>query len=401
MKGHILIVADGRSPTALSWIENIQSLGYRVSLISTFPCKPPENLAHFRVIPIAFSKFSRQPDASGSQPRTSVLRTLVKRFLPLFQSLRYVLGPMTLPRYEHIFLQTVEDIQPDLVHALRIPFEGMLGQFTPPKIPFLAATWGNDLTLHAQGSSLMRRWTRRCLQRADGLSSDTHRDVRLAQEWGLSASAFTLVVPGSGGLELEAIRAAKPFNNNPFGIPSNGPRVVNPRGLRPGSVHQDVFFAAIPDVLDVHPGAVFICPGLAGIRQVEAWVDKFDIQQQTFLLPPLTQEQLWALFADSALFVSPSSHDGTPNTLLEAMASGCFPVVGDIESLREWITNEENGILVDPQDPDKLAGAIITALNNRRLRLEASERNLAIIEERAAKSATLPQIDAFYTQFLK
>jgi hypothetical protein len=36
------------------------------------------------------------------------------------------------------------------VHALRIPFEGMLGSYTPAGIPFVAATWGNDLTLHAR-----------------------------------------------------------------------------------------------------------------------------------------------------------------------------------------------------------------------------------------------------------
>ena len=35
--------------------------------------------------------------------------------------------------------------------------------------------------------------------------------------------------------------------------------------------------------------------------------------------------------------VSPSTHDGTPNTLLEGMACGSFPIVGDLESLREWI----------------------------------------------------------------
>ena len=44
-----------------------------------------------------------------------------------------------------------------------------------------------------------------------------------------------------------------------------------------------------------------------------------------------------AVFQGARVAVSPSTHDGTPNTLLEAMSCGSFPVAGDIESLREWI----------------------------------------------------------------
>jgi glycosyltransferase involved in cell wall biosynthesis len=70
------------------------------------------------------------------------------------------------------------------------------------------------------------------------------------------------------------------------------------------------------------------------------------------------------LFRRAAVAVSPSTHDGTPNTLLEAMACGCFPVAGDLESLREWINPDVNGLLVDPGDPHALADAILTALEH-------------------------------------
>lgn len=67
MNAHILIVADGRSPTTRSWIQHIQSLGYALSLISTYPCEPPESLKHFHVLPIAFSRFSTG-SSEKSQP---------------------------------------------------------------------------------------------------------------------------------------------------------------------------------------------------------------------------------------------------------------------------------------------------------------------------------------------
>lgn len=400
MKFHILVVADGRSPTARSWIKNIQLLGYQVSLISTFPCEPMEGLLHLYNLPVAFSHFSgktNQPKASSSTHR---FKKLLRRFSPFFQKLRYRLGPLTILRFAWTYQRLVKQIEPDLVHALRIPFEGMLGSYTPASIPFLAAIWGNDLTLHASGSYLMKWYTRRCLQRADGLSADTQRDIRLAQQWGFDLNLPSLVVPGSGGLDVPLIQNSVSIDTEQYGIKKSGIWVVNPRGLRPGSVHQDVFFTAVSKVVALRSDVQFICPSLGGKKMAEIWVEKLGIEKQVFLLPQLSQQQLWGLFNHSEIFVSPSSHDGTPNSFLEAIACGCFPIVGDIESLREWIVDEENGLLVDPCNPDELANAIIKAIDHPDLRQKAANLNLTLVNQKASKRATLPKIDDFYQQFL-
>ncbi|MBG0785835.1 MAG: glycosyltransferase family 4 protein [Anaerolineaceae bacterium] len=405
MKAHVLVVADGRSPTALSWIGHLQALDYEVSLASTFPCDPPDGIHSFRVLPVAFSRFSRSgtafPEAGQPEPTLSGIKKWVRRLAPFLQRLRYFLGPVTLWWYRPRFRAFVRDIQPNLVHALRIPYEGMLGAATPRNIPFLVATWGNDLSLHAQGSLWMRMETRRCLKRADGLTSDTQRDTRLAREWGLAESKPTLVVPGSGGLDRSTILETASFDPDAYGIPKDCPWVVNPRGLRPGSVHQDIFFAAIPKVLVHRPDTLFLCPSMGGIMQATTWVQEYQIESQTFLLPRLSQTELWGLYRQAEVFVSPSSHDGTPNTFLEAIACGCFPVVGWIESLSEWIDSGVNGLLIDPEDPDALADAILQALDSPKLQKTAAERNGEIIAARADQHSTRPLIDAFYQRFLQ
>jgi glycosyltransferase involved in cell wall biosynthesis len=404
MSNHILLVADGRSPTAHSWIANLQALGYDVSLVSTFPCTPSAGLLTFYILPVALSRLSNDSPASEQPPassrKTSPIRRMIRRFAPTLQSLRYIIGPLTLIRFALIYRRLVKLINPDLVHALRIPFEGMLGSYTPAGYPFLASSWGNDLTLHADGSYLMRAFTKRCLRRVDGLAADTHRDIRLAREWGLSTAVPTLVVPGSGGLDVDAILAADGFDPSAYGIPTTCDWVVNPRGLRPGSVHQDVFFAAIPAVLAERPHTCFICPSLADNAQAQAWVEQYGLQGSTYLLPKLPQPLLWSLLKRSQVFVSPSSHDGTPNSLLEAMACGTLPVVGDIESMCEWIAPGVNGLLVDPLNPQELAAAICQALEDPNLRQAAADHNLTVVKQRAAQSATRPQIDAFYRQFI-
>jgi glycosyltransferase involved in cell wall biosynthesis len=407
MKAHILVIADGRSPTAQSWIANLQALDYKVSLVSTYFCDSPAGIQDFLVLPVAFNRYAGGGAAENivneKSEHVSATRSLLRRFSPFFLKLRYLIGPLTLKHFAKSYQDFVDRIQPDLVHALRIPFEGMLGSFTPQVIPFLAATWGNDLTLHAKGSPWMRRFTRRCLTRAQGMTSDTQRDIRLARQLGLAEDAPTLVIPGSGGLDLEAILQTNEnlFNPANYGIPTDKAWVVNSRGLRPGSVHHRTFIEAIPKVLAEAPNTVFICPNLAGSKKVKSWANEWEVGESIFLLPHLPQPTLWALLKRSQLFVSPSSHDGTPNSLLEAMACGCYPIAGRIESLEAWITPDANGDLVDPHDSDALAAAIIAALRSADIRLDAAARNQTIIRQSADQNATRPQIDYFYSQFIQ
>jgi glycosyltransferase involved in cell wall biosynthesis len=83
------------------------------------------------------------------------------------------------------------------------------------------------------------------------------------------------------------------------------------------------------------------------------------------------------------------------------MACGCFPVVGDIESLREWITQGENGFLVDPADPQGLADAICEGLQSPKLRDQAQKKNARLIAERAEYHEAMRQATEFYHSLLE
>ncbi len=314
----------------------------------------------------------------------------------MLRLLRYYLGPISLPFYKRRFCSLVAAIQPDLVHALRIPFEGMLSVATPDGIPLVVSTWGNDITLHAHGSFLMALLTRRVLNRADGLITDTKRDIQLGVQWGFRPGKPILTVPGSGGIRLEEIETVPGAESLPEELP-DAPIIVNPRGQRPGSLRQDVFFQAIPLVLRIIPQAVFVCPSLQGDNESERLVDILGIRSNTKLWPRLSQTQLWKLFHASQIFVSPSIHDGTPNSMLETMACGCFPIVGDIESMHEWVQTGINGLLVDATNSHSIADAIVQAISQPALRTMAAKYNAELIIERAAYLPNMARVERFYT----
>lgn len=395
---HILIVADGRSPIARRWMQSVLAGGHEITLVSTYPCEPPPGVQQTFVLPVAFAGLASGPGGSGQGGAASPLKRAVKRFRAAFLAGRYRFGPLTVPSYGRRFRKLIETVQPDLVHALRIPFEGMLASYTPRNYPLAVTVWGNDLTLHAPMSASMRKLTQQTLARADGLVTDAQRDVRLARAWGFPENRPTLVVPGNGGIDLAEIhRPCDPADAVPLDpIPADAPLIINPRGIRPAYARTDVFFQAVPLVLAHRPDVHFLCAGMAGQVESEQWIRRLKIDRNVHLLPHLPQAQLWELFRRCDVTSSVTTHDGTPNTLLEAMACGAFPVAGDIESLREWITPGVNGLLVEPNKPQAVAEAFLLALENPELRRKAAEINLELIRQRAEISQVRAQLEVFY-----
>lgn len=298
---------------------------------------------------------------------------------------------MTITHAEKDYLELLNRLQPDLVHALRIPYEGMLASRTPTGIPLVISTWGNDFTYHAISNGVMGSATRRALLRADGLISDTVRDLRIARAWSFNPAKPAVSVPGNGGIDLAEIE------NITQGIDPAVPwQVINPRGFRSGSVRNDTFFKSIPLILSLYPEVQFICPWMAGQPEALSWVNRLRILDNVSLLPMISQAELWREFARSLVSVSVSEHDGTPNSLLEAIAIGCLPVCGDIESIREWIRNGENGILVDPADAYALAEAVQRGIMDEEFRRAAAARNREIIRERAEITIVRQKVAEFY-----
>jgi len=398
----LLFIADGRSPTALNWISYFLDRGYQVHLVSTFTCAADPRLTSFQVVPAAFS--SVKSALSGPKSKAGqVMGLLGNPAIGLRTHLRQWFGPLTLPRAARSLQTVIETIQPDLVHAMRIPYEGMLAVLAEPEAPVLISVWGNDFTLHAVSTPLMARYTRLALQGAAALHADCQRDLRLGRAWGFPEDRPVVVLPGAGGVQADLFYPPPEIggaeNTNRWKSIDRAHTVINPRGFR-AYVRNDTFFKAIPLVLERRSKTRFLCPVMADEPQAHRWVEELGIQANVELLPRQTRPQMAALFRSARVAVSPSTHDGTPNTLLEAMACGCFPVAGDLESLREWIVPGTNGLLVDPGDPRALAQAILQALEDVELNQRACAYNLRLIAERATYERVMERAQDFYRQII-
>src|SRR5512139_1527926 len=136
----LLFVADGRSPIAQNWIRHFVERGNEVYLASTFACSLDFPIKEMELTPVAFSsvkKVSQRPGTASA--RTVGLRTTIRQWF----------GPITIRNAAARLRGFIERARPDIIHAMRIPYEGMLAADAYSGVPLLVSTWGNDFTLHA------------------------------------------------------------------------------------------------------------------------------------------------------------------------------------------------------------------------------------------------------------
>jgi glycosyltransferase involved in cell wall biosynthesis len=90
------------------------------------------------------------------------------------------------------------------------------------------------------------------------------------------------------------------------------------------------------------------------------------------------RERIAEHYRSADIFVTATTWEGMPNTVLEAMACG-LPIVGTQASgLQELVCDDVNGYLVPMRDPDALAEALARLINNgferRRMGRESRRR---------------------------
>jgi glycosyltransferase involved in cell wall biosynthesis len=114
------------------------------------------------------------------------------------------------------------------------------------------------------------------------------------------------------------------------------------------------------------------------------------------IVPPCTHEDMMALFGQARIYLGLSISDAISTSLLEAMIMGTFPIQSNTSSAEEWVEHGISGLIVPPEDPETISGAIIRAVSEDALVDEASVINRKTAAERLDVSIIKPQVIAAY-----
>jgi glycosyltransferase involved in cell wall biosynthesis len=366
----LCVIANPNSIHTHRWVGYFAQRGYQVHLIGE---KPPR-----RELPpgVIFHDLTRRTNR---------------------RKLRYMV-------WAEVVRRLVRQIQPDVLHAHQVSSAGWLAAAAGYH-PFEVTAWGSDLLVNPRRSRAQRWLARWVLRRADyvtcvsaalaeaalALGADPQR-VEVAP-WGVDMGIFR-------PLDGEARRRLK----EDLGLAA-GPVVASIRAFQPIYNPLDVA-QAIPLILAQVPAAQFVVfvynedPDLlARFKELAQAAQGGDAVRYVHDLPHDRAIAQFLQVADVA--VSVPSSDGTPLSVLEAMACGVVPVVSDVPSLREWISPQQNGLLVPVGAPRALGVAVAHVLAHTPAQGHMSQQAMATIRGRGNREVLMRRHEAIYRRLVE
>lgn len=303
-----------------------------------------------------------------------------KRKLPHFKG-EYKLSrkfPDTFNKIKHVFEITenealekiINEIQPDVIHSFEMqhcsyPIIKTMKKF--PKIKWIYSCWGSDLYYYKDFKNHKKKIIE-VLKRVNYLHTDCERDYKLALQLGFKGK-HTGVIPGGTGYILEELQKFK------LSISSQQKKIILVKGYE----HQfgrglNVVKALeqISDEIKNYEVVVF-----AAHSVVIKYIKQKNLPFLFFDRHGLKHDEVLKLMGKTLIYVGNSISDGIPNTLLEAIIMGAFPIQSNPGNVtQELINNTINGLLINnPESTFEIKNLIIDALSNKKRLIDAEKIN--------------------------
>ncbi len=96
----------------------------------------------------------------------------------------------------------------------------------------------------------------------------------------------------------------------------------------------------------------------------------------------MPRDEFLPFMAGHDVYLSASTTDSSPASLIEAMALGLLPVAADIPGVREWLS-PESGYLFRQHDSEGLKTLMIRLIQEQDVHRRIREENLARVKQKA------------------
>ncbi len=154
---------------------------------------------------------------------------------------------------------------------------------------------------------------------------------------------------------------------------------------------------AFPKVLSAVPQAYLTIVGVGVLEQeLKNLANSLGIAQRVRFLG--RRKDVGACLEMADVFVFPTLIEGHPLALVEAMFKKLPSVASNIEVLREVLTDNENGLLFNPSEPDHLAAAMIKLYHQPELRERLGRQALEDAERRFHIRRIAAQWEDYYRE---
>jgi len=355
-------------------------------------------LSQFVDQPIDFALFPSSPHrrihpklkvliASPSNQMTVTLKPPSMRWLAL------PLSALDIPFYNFFRSQLLRRLitqkKFDLIHVLELQHAGylLLGTKLAPNLPKVFITnWGSDIYWFQQFPKHKQKIIQ-LLKIASFYSAECHRDIEIVRQLGYTGETMP-VIPNSGGINLEEI----PKDSLP---PSQRKKIMI-KGYT-GFVGQALVALKACELAADHLKGYEVVIYSASLKTRIRAIKLRHIHkvQVTILKKRIPHHEMLKHFSEARVYIGISLSDGISTSLLEAMATGCYPIQTNTSCASEWLV-EYSGSIVSPHNPALLSQLLVKILPNKELLDTAAISNVSLINLNGTSEIIERQAKFFY-----
>lgn len=225
------------------------------------------------------------------------------------------------------------------------------------------------------------------------VSYEVEQDMR---RYLISAKKIQLIINGIDMQEFQQNQQAGERIRNEFGIAPERPLIGTIGRISPEK-GQKYFIEAAAQVLKSYPHACFVLVGDGGQgEEIRAYSDELGITDKVIFAGFRTDIAEWYSALD--IFILPSLLEGTPMALLEAMSASVPVVATDVGGVGHIVQDEENGLLVPPENANKLATGIRRLLADPTWTAQLAKNGLRTVASRYSAKKMAENYMALYDQ---
>lgn len=290
----------------------------------------------------------------------------------------------------------IQRIKPDIIHSMETQAAGYLTLEAERRCKhefpqWIHTVWGSDIFLFGRLTE-HRGKIREVLSNCDYFTAEGDRDIKLARKFGFAGKVL-LVAPATGGFDISACAPLRKEIANR--------RIIMLKGYQHFAGRALVGLRALErcsELLKEYTVVVF-----SGNKNIEIAAELFTDSTQipTKVLPEVSHQEILKLQGEARISISLSISDGVPNSMLESIVMGSFPIQSWTACYEEWIEDGINGILVPPEDPDVVEQAIRQALSDDDLVNRAAKINYRLAAEKLDYSLLKSKTIELYTSVAK
>ena len=343
-----MFLSDANSIHTLRWIESLTSNNFEIRLFSLF--KPKKYL---------IEKYKKINVKIISPDLKSNIKDLRE---PNLSKIKYL---QAIP----LLKKTINEFEPNIVHAHYASSYGILGYLSRFR-PFILSVWGSDIYYFPYKNKFYKWLLKLVIKNSDKVCSTSNAMKQIIEK-------------EYNRLDVEVISFGVDID---FFKPGSNCQKFNVGTIKSIESYNGIdclIDAAKLVIEDYNKNIYFQIVGEGSLRkEMEQKAKDLKIEDKIKFVGFVDHKKVLKYYNNLSIFIAVSKRESFGVSILEAASCGIPSITSNIGGLTEVNIHNETGVVINPDDPKKLAESIVKLYEQEELRLKLGKNARKRVEKK-------------------